>query len=92
MPLDPLEIRVNLQLISLLHFCKNVLDNILVLYRFAGRCLPSILAPINIPCGDTINSISAVSDDYDVSISGDDLECSRDRSEFSTLVGLPGSR
>ena len=91
MPLDPLKIRLNLQLLSLLDLHKNVLNNVLVLYRFASRGLPSILAPIDIPCGDTINGISAIGDNYNVSIPGDDFERSRDCSEFSTLVRLPGS-
>lgn len=90
MPLDPLKICLNLQLISLLYLHKNVLNNVLVLYRFAGRGLPSILPPIDIPCSDTINGISAVGDDYNVSISGDDFERSGDCSEFRTLVRLPG--
>lgn len=91
MPLDPFKIRLNSQLVSLLYLYKNILNNILVLYCFASGCLPSIPAPIDIPCRDTINGISAVGDDYNVSISGDDFERSQDCSELSTLVGLPGT-
>ena len=91
MPFDPFKVGLNLQLASLFHFEKNVLNNVFILYRLAGRCFPSILAPINIPCGDTINGIPTVGDNYNVSTSGNNFECSVDRSEFSALVGLPGS-
>ena len=91
MPFNPLKIGMNFQAISLLHFGKNTLDDILVFNNFARRCFPSILAPVDIPCGYTINSISAVGDDYNMPIPGANFECSRYRREFSTLVGLPGS-
>lgn len=74
MPLDPFKIGLNPQSIPLLYLCKNVLNNIFVLYRFTSRCFPSILAPISIPRRDTINGISAVSNDHGMSIPGDDFE------------------
>ena len=74
MPLDPFEICLNMQPVSLLYLHKNVLNDILVLYRFAGRRLPSIFTPIDIPGRDTINRISAVGNNYDVSISRDYFE------------------
>lgn len=91
MALDPFEVCLDLQLVSLLNPCKNTLHNILVLYRSAGCRLPSILAPIDIPCCDTVNRISTVGNNYDVSIFRDYLDRSQDCGEFSTLVGLPGS-
>lgn len=91
MPLNPFKTCLSLQLIPLVYFQKNVLNDVLVLHRFAGRCLPSISAPVNIPRGDAVNGISAVGDDYDVSIPWDDLERSQDCSELSTLICLPGT-
>ena len=91
MALDPLKIGINLQSVSLLNFGENVFNDVFIFYCFASRCLPAVLAPINIPCGDTINGISAIGDDYSVTIPGGNFECSRDRREFGALVGLPGS-
>lgn len=36
MPLDPFKVGLNVQLVSLLYLYKNVLNNVLVLNRFAG--------------------------------------------------------
>ena len=36
MPLDPFKVGLNLQFASLFHFEKDVLNNVFILYRFAG--------------------------------------------------------
>lgn len=63
MPLNPFKVGLNVQFTSLFDLYKNVLNNVLVFDRFARRCPPPILTPIDIPRGDTINSVPTVGDD-----------------------------
>lgn len=70
MAFDPFEQRLYFEIVPLLDFSKHILHNVFVLYRLPSRSLPSILTPVDIPDGDTVNSISTVSDDRDIPVPG----------------------
>lgn len=75
MALDPFEQRLYFKTVPFLDLSKHILHKVFVLNKLPGRSLPSIFAPVDIPDGDTVNSISAIGDDRNISIPGYDIQC-----------------
>lgn len=74
MALDPFEQRLYSEIVPFLDLSKHILHNVFVLYRLPSRSLPPILAPVGIPDGDTVNSISTVSDDRNIPVPGYNIQ------------------
>lgn len=74
MALDPFEQRLYFEIVPLLDLSKHILHNVSVLYGLPSRSFPPILAPIDIPDGDTVNSISTVSDNRNIPVPGYNIQ------------------
>ena len=88
MSLDPLKNRLYTQRLPLLNLCEDILDQIFILDRFTGRCLPAVPLPVDVPDRHAVNGVPAVGDDTDVSGFGHYFEGAEDGGEFGSLIGL----
>ena len=89
MSLDPFEIRPGFQHLPFFDLAEDILDQVLVLYRFSCCRFPPVLPPVNVPIGDAINSVLAVGDNARVSIARDDLKGPQYCCQLCALIGLP---